>query len=369
MKNLMDAIDECLMAQGYDPISGVINNKEKCVRYINRILESVDNKVVIPFGLALDKYDFRVKHVLFSFGLGVLLAEFCNLDKVIENEYRKYKVDAPFGYIWLTLCIYHDYGYFGGISFLRSWDIDQIALDHSIFDFDFCTSRYSRHLYRAYYRKKYQSQNWDKAGYDLTMNKYEEIGDHGIIGGYLLFDKLYASEQKMKRSSKNHYINKILDQNNGADNYVVCHPERIPLYQDICYRIMEHNIWKGYGDGQEFDEISEKNFIKINTSEPLLFLLSLVDTIEMTKKFCRYTDSGKDKERSVFPKTLGQKVFIGVSSDKIKIYYGELRKFIKEHNFADSITSWEDSVQGLKDWVQIHSEKDMNEIDVITVEL
>ena len=89
----------------------------------------------------------------------------------------------------------------------------------------------------------------------------------------------------------------------------------------------------------------------------------------MTKKFCRYTDSGKDKERSVFPKTLGQKVFIVVSSDKIKIYYGELRKFIKEHNFADSITSWEDSVQGLKDWVQIHSEKDMNEIDVITVEL
>lgn len=120
MKNLMDAIDEYLMAQGYDPISGVINNKEKCVRYINRILESVDNKVVIPFGLALDKYDFRVKHVLFSFGLGVLLAEFCNLDKVIENKYRKYKVDAPFGYIWLTLCIYHDYGYFGGISFLRS---------------------------------------------------------------------------------------------------------------------------------------------------------------------------------------------------------------------------------------------------------
>ena len=62
MKNLMDAIDECLMAQGYDPISGVINNKEKCVRYINRILESVDNKVVIPFGLLLttsSEYGYR----------------------------------------------------------------------------------------------------------------------------------------------------------------------------------------------------------------------------------------------------------------------------------------------------------------------
>ena len=365
MKNLMEAIDESLSNLGYAPISDIVNNKKKCISYINRILKSVDNKVTIPFGLALNKYDFRVKHILFSFGLGVLIARFCNLDKKIEEEYKKYKVNAPFAYIWLTLCIYHDYGYFSGISYIKSDDLDRIAMDYSIFDFDFCVSRYSRKLYRAYYMRKYTMQNWESVDYDLSA--HEEIGDHGIIGGYLLFQQLYASEQKKAPPSKHNSLLWEIYQRDEAEKSLNYHPERIPLYQDICYRIMEHNIWKDYCDESDFEEICGDNFKKIGISEPLQYLLSLVDTIEMTKKFCRYTDEGSEKEHFVYPKTLGRKVSMRILSNEIEIDYQGLREYIRENRYNDDISLWEDSVRGLEEWVTIQTGQVDGRKDVIVL--
>ena len=39
MEHLMDAIDRRLTELGLSPISGVVNNREQCTRYISRILE------------------------------------------------------------------------------------------------------------------------------------------------------------------------------------------------------------------------------------------------------------------------------------------------------------------------------------------
>lgn len=303
--------------------------------------------------------------ILFSFGLGVLLAKFNDLDGKVEKEYQKYKINAPFTYIWLTLCIYHDFGYFCGRSYQKKNDIDKISLKYPIFSYNFCTSRYSKKLYRAYYMKKYKSQNWEDVNNDL--NVHEEIGDHGILGGYLLFDQLYSSEQKNNPLTTKYHIQDALVQTDEEEAPPFQHPERIPLYQDICYRIMEHNIWKDYGDESDFKEIRGNNFKKIDISEPLLYLLSLVDTIEMTKKFCKYKDEDEEKEHFVFPKTLGQKVFITVSDDEIEINYRELRKYIQEHQYIDSISDWERSVNGLSQWVEIQSAKTNIEVDIITL--
>lgn len=204
-------------------------------------------------------------------------------------------------------------------------------------------------MYRAYYMKKYESQDWENANYDLSV--HEEVGDHGILGGYLLFDKLYSSEQK----------------NNQLQENLSKHSERIPLYQDICYRIMEHNIWKDYGDGPDFEEISGNNFKKIGISEPLLYLLSLVDTIEMTKKFCKYKDDGNEKEHFVFPKTLGKKVFLTVYDDRIEINYRELRKCVQEHQYKDSFSDWEVNVKDMGQWIQIEYVETGISKDIITL--
>ena len=222
MTNLMEEIDNGLAELGLPPISNVVDNKKKSIQYINTILKQYGNKVTIPFNSVLDQYDFRVKHVLFSFGLGIVLSSFHNLKNKIEDEYKKYEIQQSFVYTWITLCLYHDFGYFIGASHLSIDDIEKIKLDYNIFNYTYCDSRYSKELYCHYYKNKYKQQNWNQNNYNLSKN--EEVGDHGILGGYVLFERLYSSE--MEKDSKN--IEIVLPTND-----IELHFERIPLYQDI----------------------------------------------------------------------------------------------------------------------------------------
>ena len=348
MTNLMKEIDKNLIELDLPPISDVVDNKRKSIQYINKILKQHGNKVTIPFNSSLKQYDFRVKHVLFSFGLGIVLSSFHNLKYKIEEDYKRYNIQNTFIYTWLTLCLYHDFGYFIGESHLKFDDIEKIKVNYNIFDYGYCTSRYSKNLFLDYYKNKYEEQNWESNKYNLLEN--EEVGDHGILGGYVLFERLYSSEINtisLKKATKD------------TNSYF----ERIPLYQDICYRIMEHNIWKNsnlYEDDNPLHEIDANHFSKINFIEPLLYLLSLVDTIEMTKKFCRYSDDSDEKKHFIFPKTLGSKIRIEISDTFINIDYSELERFIKKHKYFDSIATWKASVIGLSDWVCVDSYEGTN---------
>ena len=345
MTNLMEEIDNRLVELNLPPISDVVNNKKKSVQYINKILKQYGNKVTIPFNSSLEQYDFRVKHVLFSFGLGIVLSAFHNIKSKIEEEYKKYGIQNTFIYTWLTLCLYHDFGYFIGESHLRIDDIEKIKLKYNIFNYTYCDSRYSKKLYYHYYKNKYERQNWAQKNYNLS--EHEEVGDHGILGGYVLFERFYFSETEIGPKKKEFDFQ--------ADNTEL-YFERIPLYQDICFRIMEHNIWKSknlYENSNPLHEIDAGHFLRIDFIEPLLYLLSLVDTIEMTKKFCRYSDESKDKDRFVFPKTLGRKIKIEISDGTINIDYSELERHIKRHKYVNSIDDWITSVIGLNDWVCI----------------
>ena len=114
MTNLMKEIDKNLIELDLPSISDVVDNKRKSIQYINKILKQHGNKVTIPFNSSLKQYDFRVKHVLFSFGLGIVLSSFHNLKYKIEEDYKRYNIQNTFIYTWLTLCLYHDFGYFIG---------------------------------------------------------------------------------------------------------------------------------------------------------------------------------------------------------------------------------------------------------------
>lgn len=183
-------------------------------------------------------------------------------------------------------------------------------MDYNIFRTLYCSSRYSERLYFAYYDRKYREQAWTQNGYDLSC--CEEVGDHGILGGYMLFQRLCASEEKPvpPRSKK---LNEQETFDLDRKEPIHYHQERIPMYQDICFRIMEHNIWKEDKHlplDDPFREIDAEHFRNIDQEEPLLFLLCLVDTIEMTKRFCRYSDSGTEKTTSSSQKLSVQKCIL-----------------------------------------------------------
>lgn len=347
MMNLMDLIDLKLNEYQLPPISNVVNNKQKSIRYINKLLKEYGNTVDIPFALNINKYDFRIKHILFSFGLGVVIASFCKLSSKIEESYKNnYKIDKAFIYAWLTVCLYHDFGYFVGSSYIKTDDIEDLVLGHKIFDYSYCSSRYSKSLYIEYYKNKYSTQNWDKCEYDIRKN--EEVGDHGILGGYILFERLCSSETQ----NSNSIINNVDSTTKDTISF------RIPFYQDICFRIMEHNIWKNNSvleNDHPFREIDKENFQIIEYKEPLLYLLSLVDTIEMTKRFCTYIDDSEEKEKFIYPKTLGKKIKVDITSGQIRIDYSEMDTFIRTNNYFNNVDNWVSAVVSLKEWVDVDS--------------
>ena len=262
-----------------------------------------------------EEYDYRIKHILFSFGLGLVFADFANLTTKISEKYKycQYEIENNnndnFLYAWLTVCLYHDFGYY--VDHKKYSNISNLSniinsLECNIF-MSGALSRYSPELYHKYYADRYKTNK---------KNGDFEIGDHGILGGIVLYDLI-------NRESSCEYC--YFDEN-------------------LCFCIMEHNIWKQKKDyplSSPYHWIDKSNFVKIDSQkEPLLFLLSLVDTIEPTKKFSKYKDSDSSSDKSIFPKTIAKSIKINVTNKSIIIDGNDLEKVLKKRDKTLKISDW-----------------------------
>ena len=144
--------------------------------------------------------------------------------------------------------------------------------------------------------------------------------------------------------------------------------ECCPFYADICFCIMEHNIWKKNEDyplSSLYHLIDKSNFVKINLQkEPLLFLLSLVDTIEPIKKFSKCKDSNSSSDKSIFPKTIAKSIKINITNKSIIIDGNELEKVLKKRDKSLKINDWTTPIKGLSNWVEVNSSVNNNFIKI-----
>ena len=109
------------------------------------------------------------------------------------------------------------------------------------------------------------------------------VFDHGILGGYMLFDRLVKK-----------YINKMANVTNKTDfsankrQYLI---EQIPLFAYMADCIVSHNIFfPNFGDEDLYKEYGLDELVKYTkpvkfNSNPVLFLLYLVDSIDPIKYF------------------------------------------------------------------------------------
>lgn len=322
------------------------NNLKDIVNYTKLLLQNM--------GLSSDKIDgdyiknslsIKITHTLFTFFLGLLISRFDDLEAKIEKEYEKYfnEKHNVFLKVWTITSIFHDYGY----AYIKNnkdklqgiEELSEINIDNNIFEFGDKTeqSRYSRDLFKVYFRefaKKEQNEKDEK-------NK-EEYLEHGITGGYVLFDEI---------------IKKNIILSDVSDNY---------FYQNICYRIMEHNIWKIKENNVFFKEINKKqvseiyedNFKVIYDNEPLLYLLSLCDTIEHVKRLYTKNNEGENTDTRVT--TFAKKIGFEVNIDYISINYVEVKrkveliykKLTNEDN-DNEFEKWKRGIKGLNEWVNV----------------
>ena len=256
-----------------------------------------------------------------AFGLGLVFADFCNIKHKIAVQHHYFKDDIEyevFRYIWIAVSFFHDYGYlvsrkkYGDID-----DINKIKVDYNIFKSS-AKSRYDKSLYIQYYKEMYKKNKGSI-----------EIGDHGVLGGYLLYD----------------IINRYENTPYSAD--------------DICYRIMEHNIWKkdkDYSHDNPYFQIGKTSFEKIGIDESLLFLLSIVDTVEPTKKYSKYKDVEANNYKYIYPKTIADKILCNVDENKIEIDVSQVANEIKNRNKDLKINDWIESVYKMQEWIKVEIE-------------
>lgn len=208
---------------------------------------------------------FRAIHTVSSFLLGLALRNHLHFD---TRSWRRLpgetSPNGSFELFWSWICLFHDIGYYYEVNseqFAKCKTMPELIktlkIKYNLLDESCC-----RELIQNYYA--------------MRINSDAPKVDHGIIGAMLLYDAL------MNLSECTEIYSEI-------KNYK-------SFYAKICDTIAKHNMWRAtnmtidhYIKFELFElipdnDLHHKVYYK---NDPLLFLLSLVDTIDPIKYFCR----------------------------------------------------------------------------------
>lgn len=250
----------------------------------------------------------------------------------------------PFTYIWFLTCLYHDTA-----SVIeedrnllgRNLEDALLHLDIEYDVFEYLQkwnigTQYSEELVKNYYRFK-QDQ--------LTET------DHGIIGGYLLFDRLmknyFLNWNEYKKSENRwgtfenfNYKNRLWTQ------------EQLRVFAYISQAIIAHNIWHQNDTDiireYNLEAIDERHSKRINMNDNLLlYFLGIMDTIEPTKFF-------KDFD----PKDVWNGIEVYIDNECIHLT-------ILDDKFFG--LGWFEKIKSLESWICVKVEtNDLNNIRIVS---
>lgn len=196
-------------------------------------------------------------------------------------EYRKEKCRNRFLYMWYLICLYHDVGYLYekpkkrlSTAAIKSLDKQVndllLTIQHNIPGIPLPLVNNASHYYKKMIYCPYFYHNTHI--------------DHGIIGGV----KLYNTLEKLHLSAtvkEDSYNNNLYWGKPIFDNIII----------PVAWTIIVHNIWtpfKGSADAYKYIAcglpelvLPKRKPIITLTANPLLFLLSVLDTLEPVKMF------------------------------------------------------------------------------------
>lgn len=243
------------------------------VNYIQRILSSY-GKGILNITKMLDGLTKeRVKHIISMFLMGKLLYESVGIIKEAMNKFiNSYQLfpdtqigntQEKFDFIWMLTAFYHDVGYI-----LENNEVVCMQKIKSLTSYNYPMEYGKQFIPECYDKDLLNSYAW----YRFIVSKK---CDHGVVGAQ-------------------NFYNELISANYG---------KRIPtynVYEVVCLCIACHNVWFPNDDtistykvfglkklADAYENATDKKIRVINLQEhPLLFLLSLADNIEPSKKSC-----------------------------------------------------------------------------------
>lgn len=268
--------------------------------------------------------DMRSNHMVSAFFVGILLKEKLCPNLEIESRYPE---NFQFSYIWFLVSLFHDMGYVQENDWTKKYVYEKRAEEDKRNNEmirrklgpmgrlkqcnDFGVLFMTKHVfYDAYstagteYRERIEGIKFNngilvkKSLYKKeTIFKYLEFCkmhqdikhyDHGIVGGFWLYDSWYRNYCKKYSLQQN--IEDIIDFDNFTYGDLHFSKEQHYIFAYLADCIISHNIWPATENTNEIykecqlEELTLEKFKKIHFADnPILYILALVDTIEPVK--------------------------------------------------------------------------------------
>ncbi len=287
-----------------------IGNQDLCYDFIMDVLEDQSKDITLNKN--------RATHIVITWLLGIGFSKIYNLNMLISN-FGKYFFEQ----IWLMTSITHDYGYFKKELLDDNFSLEMIEDKYNLLkdyygdgELRFLNNMTKIHDFSSFFTysydeiKKYFNYRKDQ----LKDNLYEK-NDHGITGGCLAFMNYCKNVEK------------------NLNSKVSLKPSILHMQEQkiACITTASHNIFKSTEKSDEIylryglNNLLSTSPIRVNDNNKLLLLLSLVDTVECTKKFSKKQDV-KNYLQEV---TILKKINISVLNGEIVFDFTPIYNYLK----------------------------------------
>lgn len=337
--------------------SSTFSNKDTLYNIFREIMATNQKEGVDFEFLDLIKHD-KKRHSFSVFLIGLkIFAQNNLLNTACTNKIEEIrnKIDTDFKitfeYIWLMVCLYHDLG-----SSLEQ-NPEQL--------FRFKTKSLSANIqfyfpHRNVFDIVVYKNNWRRY-FNYRLSK--SVLDHGILGGLLFYTELKKKYKELRKDKPDDFF--ITHNNIGWSKKLL---EQVHGY--VAWIIISHNMWfinesdeekkkKEYKDNK-LDELIIKNEQRLFIdSDPFLFLLCLIDSIDPIKKLVT-------EENSV-DKIL-KEIEIEINKDKIMLGLLDIPEQAKE--------KYIEAIKDLEKWLGVRvrvseseSVSESTDRQIITIEI
>ena len=349
MKTMMEFIDIAFHLYGgyhgpYESVREFIGNDDKCLRLIYHFLDLGRDDTTVLY-----KKNFnRASHIIVTFLLGIGIE---TEQKILEGV--NVLNSMPDEYLWMLTALLHDYGYFRK-ELLVSKSLDDLKLEYNLLTDQYldkslsCLNGYTNNYaqYCTYSYKTIKNYYEYRRRHVFKGDENGEMNDHGIMGACLAFSqyvRFYLKNETTKTLISNEYV-------------ATLQKTEPLLYKTACLLASQHNMFRSESPEKDLEyreygltQLLSNTPILIDGRNPLLLMLSLVDTIECSKRFSKRTNRKKYLQTI----TILEKTSIEVSKEQIVIDYTELHQYMNKKDRIELLSQLDrhiKNISGLGSW-------------------
>lgn len=327
----------------HDDFDKIIDDKEKGYEVIINFLKTHNKEEAFPVtGKFIRENSYRFNHILETFTIGWKILNEHTVDYIFKDYFKDGNKNNHY-YIndcWLMTSLLHDSAYF----YEKNYESNKIKT----------------------YLSKFYNNQFVKPTYSIdTLDRYykmiechpfceEERHEHGIVGAIASYNSLSSNwYRNVKMLGGLDEAGQALDRN----KCILYKKTDLKHFQIVCKAIAQHNVYKcislydnrrSYYAKFELRELMDSN-TKINIADTLTYLLSIVDTIEFTKRFC--------KDGQIKPSEVAKRLDIDFAYPRIGLHYSRLIGFVPD----EILNKYIGGIVELSDWLDVRT--DSNEED------